>query len=149
MLTSNVQAVTTHTRKITTSSRDLSTTLSDFLKASSHHVSTIRTSAEAYRTKELETLAGVSAKINQQVEKVQEILKVIRGKEEVADEAVRGLEGALSASLEGIRGAFEGWAGEVRRQCEGTCKEAEVAAAVSYSTVRHFCRVGTRSVLCC
>ncbi|KAI0093923.1 P-loop containing nucleoside triphosphate hydrolase protein [Irpex rosettiformis] len=135
VLTSNVQAVTAHTRKITTESREFSTKVEDFVKGTRQHVTNIRAEAEQYHAKELETLAGVSAKINQQVEKVQEILKVIRSKEEASDEAMSNLETTLNGTQDGIKAAFDLWAVDVRRHCEVTCKEVEASAVASCSTV--------------
>ncbi|KAI0341609.1 kinesin-domain-containing protein [Trametopsis cervina] len=135
VFTSNVQAVTVHTRKISSESRDLSTKLDDFAKVSKQRVTKIRTEAEEYRAKELEALAGISAKINQQIEKVQEILKVIRAKEEASDDAVNNLQSRVAETQDGIKAAFDSWSGDVRRHCDTTCKEAEASAAASYSSV--------------
>ncbi|KAI0703611.1 P-loop containing nucleoside triphosphate hydrolase protein [Cytidiella melzeri] len=144
VFTSNVQAVTMHTRKITSESREFSTKLDDFVKGSKQHVTNIRTEAEQYRAKELETLAGISAKITQQVEKVQEILKIIRAKEEASDEVVGNLQNTLTTTQDGIKVAFGSWAGDVRRHCEATCKEAEASAVASHSTVeKAFKSLGT------
>lgn len=133
---SNVQAVSSHTRKITTESREFSSKLDDFVKVSKQHVANIRTEADQYRTKELETLAGFSAKINQQVEKVQEILKAIRAKEEASDEVVGNLQSAVSETQEAVQVAFDAWAESVKEHCEVMCKEVETSATASYASVR-------------
>lgn len=124
-----------HTRKISSESREFSIKMDDFVKGAKQHMTNLRNEAEQYRAKELETLAGISAKINQQVEKVQEILKVIRAKEEASDETISDLETTLTGTQDGIRAAFDTWAVDVRQHCETTCKEAEASAAASYSTV--------------
>lgn len=135
VLTSNVQAVTAHTRKITTSSREFSTKMEDFVKGTKQHVTNIQTEAGQYHAKELENLTGISAKINQQIEKVQEILKVIRTKEDASDEAVDNLETTLTSTQDAIKTSFDSWAGDIRRHYETTCKEAEASITTSYSTV--------------
>jgi kinesin family member 11 len=136
VFTSNVQAVTTHTRKISLESREFSSKMDDFVKGSKQHLTNIRTEAEQHRAKELATLAGISAKITQQIEKVQEILKVIRAKEEASDTVIGNLQNTLTDTQDGIRAAFDSWALDVRRHCDSTCKDAETAAAASCSTVR-------------
>lgn len=133
---SNVQAVTSNTRKITSESREFASKLDDFLKLSKQHVSNVRSEADQYRQKEIEALAGISAKINQQVDKFQEILKVIRAKEETSDEAVENLQFTVDQTQEDIKIAFESWADGVRGRCETTCQEAEAAASAGYSVVR-------------
>ena len=62
--------------------------LSDFFKTSKQHFVQARTEAEQFKTKELEALASISARINEQVEKVREGFKIIHAKEQVSDEAL-------------------------------------------------------------
>ncbi len=135
VFTSNIQAVSTHTRKISTEAREFSSKLDDFVKMSNQHVLNIRTEAEQYRTKELETLAGFSARLNQQLEKLQEGLKIIRAKDEAADEAMEAVKITVDETQEGIKTAFGSWADDLRKRCETTCKEAEKSTAATCSMV--------------
>ena len=135
VFTSNVKAVSTHTRKITAESREFSSKLDDFVKLSSQHILNIRTEAEQYRTKELEALAGISARINQQLEKLQEDLKTIRAKEEASEEAMTVIKSAVDETQEGVKSAFTSWAEELRQHCEVACKEAETSTAASVALV--------------
>ena len=130
--------MTTHTRKITAETREFSSNLDHFVKVSSQHISTIRNETEQYRTKELETLASISARINQQIEKVQEALKTIRAKEDASDEAVRTIHTTMQDTQEGLKAALGTWADTMREHCEETCKEAEASMTASCLTVRGF-----------
>ncbi|EKM55573.1 uncharacterized protein PHACADRAFT_173717 [Phanerochaete carnosa HHB-10118-sp] len=135
VFTSNVQTVTTHTRKITTESREFSSKLDDFVKVSNQHITNIRTETEQYRAKELETLAGISARINQQIEKVQEALKIIRAKELASDEATNAIHTTMQETQEGIKTALGSWVDTMRQHCEETCKEVEASMTASCLTV--------------
>lgn len=109
--------------------------LDDFVKISKQHVSSVKSETDQYRARELESLAAVSKKINQQVDRFQEILKAIRSKEEASDEATENLQSTMSQTQEDIKAAFESWAEDIRGHCEITCAEAEAAAAASYLAV--------------
>ncbi|PSR74150.1 hypothetical protein PHLCEN_2v10106 [Hermanssonia centrifuga] len=135
VFTSNVQVVSSHTRKISSESREFSSKLDDFVKASNQHIVNLRTEAERYRTKELETLAGISARINQQIEKVHEALKIIRAKEEASDQAAGTIKSTMEETQEGLKSAFGNWAESLRRHCEMTCKEAEAATSMNFTAV--------------
>ena len=130
-----MQTVTTHTRKITTEAREFSSKLDDFVKVSNQHITNIRTETEQYRAKELETLAGISKRINEQIEKVQEALKIIRAKEQTSDEAVQAIHMTMQETQEGVKTALGSWADTMRQHCEETCKEAETSMATSCQTV--------------
>lgn len=131
VFTSNVQAVNSHTRKISSESREFSSKLDDFVKASNQHITNIRTETEQYRTKELETLASISSRINQQIEKVQEALKIIRAREETSDEAARTIHATMQETSEGVKSALSSWTETLRQHCDETCKEAEASATAS------------------
>lgn len=130
-----MQAVNTHTRKITTETREFSSKLDDFVKVSNQHITNIHTETEQYRTKELETLAGISKRINEQIEKVQEALKIIRAKEQASDEAVNAIHETMQETQEGVNTALGSWVDTMRQHCEETCKEAEASMAASCLTV--------------
>ena len=136
MFTSNVQAVSTHTRKISAEAREFSSKLDDFVKMSGQHIVNIRTEAETYRTKELESLTGFSDRITRQLEKLQEDLKVIRAKEDLSDEAVAAMKATVEETQEGLKSSFTGWAENLRQHCESTCKEAESSTAASCTMVK-------------
>ena len=140
VLTSNVQAVTAHTRKITTSSREFSTKMEDFVKGTKQHVTNIQTEAGQYHAKELENLTGISAKINQQIEKVQETLKLIHAKEAASDEAVSAIRSTVEETHEGVQSALSSWTDTMRQHCEETCKQAEASATASCLNVCSSCQ---------
>lgn len=94
-------------------------------------MSNIRTETEQYRNKELDSLASISTRMNQQLEKVQEALKMIRAKEEASDQAVMKIQSTVQETHEGVNVALNTWAETMRQHCEETCKEAEASAAAS------------------
>lgn len=141
--------MSSNTRKISTEAREFSLKLDDFVKMSKQHILNIRTEAENYRTKELETLTGFSARINQQLEKLQEDLKTIHSKEEASDEAMGAIRRAVEETQEGMKSAFTSWSENLRLHCETTCKEAETSTAASCVTVRrHSTNYITGSLTC-
>ncbi|KAJ3559108.1 hypothetical protein NM688_g534 [Phlebia brevispora] len=135
VFTSNVQAVSAHTRKISTEAREFTSKLDDFVKVSNQHVINIRTEGEQYRTKELEALAGFSARLDQQLEKLQESLKLVQAKDAVVDEAMESVKTTVEETQEGIKSSFGNWAETLQRHCENSCKEAEKSTAASCAMV--------------
>lgn len=138
VFTSNVQAVTTHTRKIGSESREFASKLDDFIQVSNQHISNVRAETEQYRTKELETLATITSRMNEQIEKVQETLKLIHAKEAASDEAVSAIRSTVEETHEGVQSALSSWTDTMRQHCEETCKQAEASATASCLNVCSF-----------
>ena len=75
--------------------------------------------------------------MNQQLEKVQETLKLIHAKEAASDDAVTAIQSTVEETHEGVKAALSTWADTMRQHCEETCKQAEASASASCLNVRH------------
>ncbi|CAL1704444.1 unnamed protein product [Somion occarium] len=131
----NSKAVSTHSQTISSTARTASTQLDDFVKISKQHVQQLKSEAEQHKTKELETLANVSARINEQIEKIRDALKIIHSKDQVSDEALSSIQSTVQETQDGIKSSFTTWAEDLRQHTETTCKTAEESNAACVATV--------------
>ncbi|OBZ75573.1 Kinesin-like protein bimC [Grifola frondosa] len=135
IFSSNMKAVSTHSKTLGIETQTMSAELDAFLKASSQHVEKLRTETEQFQRKELQTLAGISDRINSQSEKIREALQTIHAKDDVSKETVDAIRNAVEESQQGIKLGFTCWTEELRKHCESTCKEAEASTIASCTTV--------------
>lgn len=132
----NTQAVSTHGKDITTEARALSSKLEEFIKLSNQSTSKLRDEAKKYETKELSDLANQSERIDVQLQKVQDTMKVIQAQDTSSDKAIATLEGAVDDARESFKNGFLTWSETVRQTFDGICHDLQVANASSYNTVR-------------
>jgi kinesin family protein 11 len=132
---SNSKAVLTHSKTISSETSILSTKLEDFLKSSSQHTLKLRTEATQFQAKELDTLATHSERINAQLQRVQEVLEVIQGKETVSTEALGVVCTVMKETHESIKNGFGAWADGLKKTCDAMCGEVEASEATGFITV--------------
>ncbi|KAH9951942.1 P-loop containing nucleoside triphosphate hydrolase protein [Amylocystis lapponica] len=141
---SNLRAVNAHSKTLTTEAQALTTKLDAFIKTSTQHLQKLRTETEQFQTKEHEVLSTFSERINEQIERVRASLQLIHAKDEISKDAMAVIQSAIEESQEGLKASFTSWTGELRQQCESTCKEAEASSIVSCTNVeKAFKALGT------
>lgn len=113
----------------------MSVKVDGFMKAASQHLSKVKAETEQFQTKELEALATVSSRLKEQLEKVQEALKLIHAKEETAKETVETIRVTITEAQTNMKTGFSAYSEELRKHCESICKEAESSSLASCAAV--------------
>ncbi|KAH7926333.1 kinesin-domain-containing protein [Leucogyrophana mollusca] len=119
---SNVKAVSSHGKSITAEVQFLSTKIDEFIKTSGHSTQTLRAEAKQHQTKELEILASHSERIDLQLQRIQDSLKVINSKDDVSAEALGIMQKAVQDSQETLKSGFAAWSDSLRSSCQTLCK---------------------------
>ncbi|KAI0797910.1 P-loop containing nucleoside triphosphate hydrolase protein [Abortiporus biennis] len=141
---SNTKVVSQHSRALAVETRNFSTKLEDFIKNSIGHVSQLKAETDQFRTKELEALAGVTNRLNEQAEKIREALKLIHAKDQATDEAAASIQSALEDSQETFKNSFSTWSTELIQHSETTYKTAEASSITNCAIVeKAFRSLGT------
>lgn len=122
---SNTKAVSTHSKSITAEAKALSTKLEDFIKTSSYTTAKLRAEAKQYQTKELETLASQSERIDAQLQKVQDAIQLIQSKDSVSNEAITVIQAAVKETKESFKNGYTAWSETLNQSCEVMCKELQ------------------------
>jgi kinesin family protein 11 len=62
-----------------------------------------------HQTKELENLAGLRSRVNDQIQRVQDVMTLIQAKDEVSAEALGSAQTAVKEAHDSIRSVFSSW----------------------------------------
>ncbi|KAG2349879.1 kinesin-domain-containing protein [Suillus weaverae] len=125
--TSNIKAVSCHGRSISSEVLSLSTKLEDFMKTAGHSTQTLRAEAKQFQTKELEILTSHSERIDQQLQRIQDSLRIINAKDDVSAEAITAMQNAVKESQETMKSSFSAWSDTLRITSQMMYKELYTA----------------------
>lgn len=114
----------------------MSSKVDNFVKVASQHLSKIKGETEQFHAKELDALSTISNRLKEQLDKVQEVLKLINAKEESSKEAVDIVRATITDAQRSMQDGFDSYAGQLRQHCENVCKEAEASSLAGCATVR-------------
>jgi kinesin family protein 11 len=113
----------------------LSRKLEEFLKASSHSTTKLRTEAKQFEAKEIEALTGHSERVDQQLKCIHSALAVVHAKDTAEAEALAVVQTTLKEMHEAFRVGFASWSNTLKRSCETTCMEINEAGLEAFTTV--------------
>ncbi|KIK96808.1 hypothetical protein PAXRUDRAFT_825572 [Paxillus rubicundulus Ve08.2h10] len=120
---SNIKAASSHGKSISNDVQVLSAKLDEFIRVAGHNTQNIRTEAKTYHTKELEILTNHSERIDQQLQRIQDSLRVINAKDDASTEALGIVQNAVKDSQETFKGSFAAWSDSLRTSSQTLCKE--------------------------
>ncbi|KAF8844950.1 kinesin-domain-containing protein [Paxillus ammoniavirescens] len=120
---SNIKAVSSHGKSISNDAQVLSAKLDEFIKIAGHNTQNLRTEAKTYHTKELEILTSHSERIDQQLQRIQNSLRVINAKDDASTEALGIVQNAVKDSQETFKGSFAAWSDSLRTSSQTLSKE--------------------------
>ncbi len=133
---SNIRVVNKQGKTLSTETQVMSTKVDGFVKLATQHLHKVKTETEQFQSKELEALSIISSRIKEQLEKVQEALKLIHAKEDAAQETVATIRSTITEAQDSMKSGFAAYADELRKHCESICKEAESSGIASCAAVR-------------
>ncbi len=131
----SVKAVNTHSKTLSNESETMSSKVDTFTKTATQHLNKVKTETEQFQTKEIEALAVISDHIKEQLEKVQESLKLIHAKEDASKETIDIMKTTITEAQEGMKSGFAAYAEELRQHCEFICQEAETSSLAGCTAV--------------
>ncbi|KAJ7920103.1 P-loop containing nucleoside triphosphate hydrolase protein [Mycena leptocephala] len=134
ILHTNSQAALTHGNAMSAATIALSRKLEEFLKASSHSTTKLRTEAKQFEAKELEALTGHSERVDQQLKCIHSALAVVHAKDTAEAEALAVVQTTLKETREAFRVGFASWSNTLKRSCETTCMEINDAGLEAFTT---------------
>ncbi|KAG1756753.1 P-loop containing nucleoside triphosphate hydrolase protein [Suillus paluster] len=135
--TSNIKAVSSHGRSISSEVQSLSTKLEEFIKTAGHSTQTLRAEAKQFQTKELEILTSHSERIDQQLQRIQDSLRIINAKDDVSAEALAAMQNAVKESQETMKSSFSSWSDGLRTTSQTMCKELCAANQSNFASLEN------------
>ncbi|KAG1853753.1 P-loop containing nucleoside triphosphate hydrolase protein [Suillus subalutaceus] len=135
--TSNLKAVSSHGRSISSEVQSLSTKLEDFMKTASHSTQTLRAEAKQFQTKEFEILTSHSERIDQQLQRIQDSLRIINAKDDVSAEAIATMQNAVKESQETMKSSFSAWSDSLRTTSQMMYNEVYIANQSNFASLEN------------
>lgn len=109
MLSSNVETVLNFGKDLRSETQRFSAELDVFVKNTTQGLAKLRYDESQYQTKELENLAGLRSRVNDQIQRVQDVMALIQVKDEVSTEALGSAQTAVKEAHDSIRSVFFSW----------------------------------------
>ncbi|KAH7889682.1 P-loop containing nucleoside triphosphate hydrolase protein [Phlebopus sp. FC_14] len=134
--TSNVKTVSSHGKLISTEVQTLFTRLEDFIKTGGHVTQNLRMETKMYCTKELEVLTSYSQRIDQQLQHIQDSIRVISAKDDASAEALGILQNSVKESQETLKVSFTAWSDSLRASSQMLNKELCSANQSNFALVK-------------
>lgn len=133
--TSNIRAVSHHGKSISAEVQALSAKLDEFIKTADHSTQNLRAEAKIYHTKELEILTSHSERIDQELQRVQNSLRIINAKDDVSAEALGILHNAVKDSQEALKSSFTAWSDSLRTSSQTLSEQLYAANQGNFTAV--------------
>ncbi|KAI6167000.1 P-loop containing nucleoside triphosphate hydrolase protein [Pisolithus thermaeus] len=135
--TSNIKVVSHQGKSISAEVQALSDKLEEFIKVAAHSTQSLRAEAKTYHTRELETLASYSERIDQQSQRIQDSLRLINAKDDASAEALGILRNAVKDSQETLKSSFAAWSDALRTSSQALSAELYAANQSNFAAVEN------------
>ncbi|KAH9063416.1 kinesin-domain-containing protein [Lactarius vividus] len=135
VLSANVEAVLSLGKALTSETQRFSAELDVFVKNTTHGLAKLRSDEEQYQAKELENLAGLTGRINDQVRRVQDVMTSIQAQDEMAGEALRNAQTSVKEANDSIRATFSSWSDKLEQSSLSWRTDLEKASMTSFQAV--------------
>ncbi|KAI0035071.1 kinesin motor domain-containing protein, partial [Vararia minispora EC-137] len=135
LFNSNTSTVLSQTKSISTESHKLTGDLDAFLKTASAALSKLRAGAEQHQAVEAETLSVHSARVSEQIARMQNALAAMTAKDEAAGEALNAAQTSIKDALDTLKGGFAAWSEKFKLSSSAMYTEIEKASLTGYQTM--------------
>lgn len=105
------------------------------MKTAGHSTQTLRAEAKQFQTKEFEILTSHSERIDQQLQRIQDSLRIINTKDDASAEAFTAMQNAVKESQETMKSSFSAWSDTLRTTSHMMCKELCAANQSNFASV--------------
>ncbi|KAF7294898.1 Kinesin motor domain-containing protein [Mycena indigotica] len=133
-LRANTQVVLAQGKSISSSTIALSRKLDEFVKSSAATTSKLRTEAKEFEAKELETLAGFTERVNEQLKRVQAALAVVQAKDTAEADALAIVKQVVKDTYEAFKVGFGAWSLSLKQTCETASAAAESTGTTAFDS---------------
>ncbi|KAI6022678.1 kinesin motor domain-containing protein [Pisolithus marmoratus] len=127
----------TFTSNIKVKCRSLSDKLEEFIKGLALSTQNLRAEAKTYHTRELETLTSHSERIDQQLQRIQDSLRIINAKDDASAEALGILRNVVKDSQETLKSSFAAWSDALRTSSQTLSTELYAANQSNFAAVEN------------
>lgn len=136
MLSSNVETVLNFGKNLTSETQRFSAELDVFIKNTTQGLAKLRSDEGQYQTKELENLAGLRSRVNDQIQRVQDVMALIQAKDEVSTEALGSAQMAVKEAHDSIRSVFSSWSDRFEKSGLSFRGDLEKSSTDGFQAVR-------------
>lgn len=123
-------------KAITSESQKFSAELDVFIKNTTQGLAKLRSDEEQYQAKELENLAGLTGRVNDQIQRVQDVMALIQSKDEVSAEALDSAQTAVKDAHDSIRATFSSWSERLEKSGSSFRIDLEKSSTSDFQAVR-------------
>lgn len=110
-----METVLSSGKSLTSETQRLSAELDVFIKNTTQGLAKLRSDEDQYQAKELENLAGLRGRVNDQIQRVQDVMALIQAKDEASAEALGCAQTAVKEAHDSIRSVFSSWSDKLEK----------------------------------
>jgi kinesin family protein 11 len=105
------------------------------MRTAGHSTETLRAEVKAYHNKEHENMTAHSERIDQQLQHIQDSLRVINAKDDASAEAISIIQSAVRESQDAVKSSFAAWSDGLRRSSQALCNELHSMNQTNFAAV--------------
>jgi len=135
-LNANVETVLNSGRVLTSETQRFSAELDVFIKNTTQGLGKLRSNEDQYQSKELENLASLTSRVNDQIQRVQDVMSIIQAKDELSAEALDSAQTAVKEAHDSIRAVFSSWSDRLEKSGLSFRADLEKSSANGFQAVR-------------
>lgn len=136
MLSANVETVLNYGKDLTSETQRFSAELDVFIKNTTQGLAKLRSDEDQYQAKELENLAGLRGRVNDQIQRVQDVMTLIQAKDEMSAEALGNAQTAVKEAHDSIRSVFSSWSDKLEKSGLSLRVDLERTSTNGFQAVR-------------
>lgn len=129
------QAVLTQSRGITSAATSLSQRVADYSIESGQHDQNIASTLRSFQSKELEALEAQSARIDEQLRRLQEASAACRAHDAIETEAVHSVKDVMQQTHQTLQVEFGTWGDALRKACKEMGSAANNSATIGLNSL--------------
>ena len=131
-----METVLSFGKSLTSETQRLSAELDVFIKNTTQGLAKLRSDEDQYQAKELENLAGLRGRVNDQIQRVQDVMALIQAKDEASAEALGSAQTAVKEAHDSIRSVFSTWSDKLEKSGHSLCVDLERSSTNGFQAVR-------------
>jgi kinesin family protein 11 len=131
-----VETVLNFGKDLTSETQRFSAELDVFIKNTTQGLAKLRSDEDQYQAKELENLAGLRGRVNDQIQRVQDVMTLIQAKDEMSAEALGSAQTAVKEAHDSIRSVFSSWSDKLEKSGLSLRVDLERTSTNGFQAVR-------------
>jgi kinesin family protein 11 len=136
VLSANVETVLNFGKALTSETQRFSAELDVFVKNTSQGLAKLRSDEDQYQAKEVENLASLRGRVNDQIQRVQDVMALIQAKDEASAEALGSAQTAIKEAHDSIRSVFSSWSDKLEKSGLSFRVDLERSSTNGFQAVR-------------